>query len=121
MSESMLPPEPAPAPAPARQPLLGSATLASIALRANLLQATWNFERQQGIGWAYALQPALEKLYPDAAPKTDATTAASGQTADAPKTEGSTAKDGTQNGNSGDGKKESTSKKKKGLRKIIPW
>ncbi len=35
--------------------------------RANLLQATWNFERQQGIGWAYALQPVLEALYPDAA------------------------------------------------------
>ena len=25
-----------------------------VALRANLLQATWNFERQQGIGWAFA-------------------------------------------------------------------
>jgi len=36
-----------------------------IALRASLLQATWNFERQQGIGWAWALEPALERLYPD--------------------------------------------------------
>lgn len=39
-------------------------TLFAIALRANLLQATWNFERQQGIGWAFALAPALKRLYP---------------------------------------------------------
>ena len=39
-------------------------TLFAIGLRANLLQATWNFERQQGIGWAYALVPALKRLYP---------------------------------------------------------
>ena len=38
-----------------------------MALRANLLQSTWNYERQQGIGWVYALQPALAALYPDAA------------------------------------------------------
>lgn len=36
-----------------------------MALRANLLQATWNFERQQGVGWVFALQPALEALYLD--------------------------------------------------------
>jgi mannose/fructose/N-acetylgalactosamine-specific phosphotransferase system component IID len=36
----------------------------AIGLRANLLQATWNFERQQGIGWAFALAPALRRLYP---------------------------------------------------------
>ena len=35
-----------------------------MALRANLLQAAWNYERQQGIGWAYALAPALKWLYP---------------------------------------------------------
>ncbi len=46
---------------------LGPGVLWRIALRANLLQATWNFERQQGVGWAYALQPALRALYPDAA------------------------------------------------------
>jgi PTS system mannose-specific IID component len=39
-------------------------TLFAIGLRANLLQATWNFERQQGIGWAFALAPALKRLYP---------------------------------------------------------
>ena len=38
-------------------------TLLKVALRANLLQSTWNFERQQGVGWAYALQPVLEALY----------------------------------------------------------
>ena len=48
-------------------PALGSGTLLRMALRANLLQATWNFERQQGVGWVYALQPALEALYRDPA------------------------------------------------------
>ena len=42
-------------------------TLLAVGLRANLLQAAWNFERQQGLGWAYALLPALRRLYPDAA------------------------------------------------------
>ena len=31
-------------------------------LRAALLQATWNYERQQGLGWAWALKPALDKF-----------------------------------------------------------
>jgi len=44
---------------------LGPGTLFAIGLRANLLQATWNFERQQGLGWAFALAPALRELYPD--------------------------------------------------------
>jgi outer membrane protein assembly factor BamD len=57
----------------------------------------------------------------DAAPKTDATTATAGQATDAPKTDGATAQDATQAGTSGNNKKESTSKKKKGLRKIVPW
>lgn len=41
------------------------------AWRLNLLQATWNYERQQGIGWAWAMQPILERLYPDAATRRD--------------------------------------------------
>jgi len=57
----------------------------------------------------------------DTAPKTDATPTGEGQTTDASKTDGSTVQDGTQNGANGDGKKESTSKKKKGLRKVLPW
>jgi mannose/fructose/N-acetylgalactosamine-specific phosphotransferase system component IID len=38
-----------------------------MALRASLLQATWNFERQQGLGWAFSLKPALDRLIPDPA------------------------------------------------------
>ena len=57
----------------------------------------------------------------DPAAKTDATPAAADQTADAAKTDTSKAQDGAQDGTNGDGKKESTSKKKKGLKKIIPW
>ena len=45
---------------------LSRGTLLRMAVRANLLQSTWNFERQQGVGWAYALQPALDELYRDA-------------------------------------------------------
>lgn len=41
--------------------------LARMARRTLLLQATFNYERQQGLGWAWALQPALERLYPDPA------------------------------------------------------
>jgi len=51
------------------------------------------------------------------APKTDGAPAAAGLATDAAKTDASTAQDGA----NGDGKKESTSKKKKGLRKIVPW
>jgi hypothetical protein len=50
----------------------------------------------------------------DTAPKTDA--AGAGQTADS-----ASGKDGAQNGATGDNQKESTSKKKKGLRKMVPW
>lgn len=32
-------------------------------LRSQLLQASWNFERMQNLGWAYSLLPALDKLY----------------------------------------------------------
>jgi PTS system mannose-specific IID component len=38
-----------------------------MACRAALLQATFNYERQQGIGWAWALEPALARFYPDPA------------------------------------------------------
>ena len=57
----------------------------------------------------------------DSAPKTDATPTAAGQAVDAPRTDSSTTQDGTQNGANIDSKKESTSKKKKGLRKVFPW
>jgi PTS system mannose-specific IID component len=38
-----------------------------MAWRSTLLQATWNYERQQGLGWAWSLGPALERVYPDEA------------------------------------------------------
>jgi PTS system mannose-specific IID component len=31
-----------------------------------MLQATWNYERQQGLGWAWCLKPVIDRLYPDA-------------------------------------------------------
>ncbi len=45
---------------------IGARTRFEMALRAQLLQATWNYERQQGVGWAWALKPALDRLIPDA-------------------------------------------------------
>ncbi len=57
----------------------------------------------------------------EATPKTDTTPAAAGQASDAAKADGATAQDAMQNGTNGKSKKESTSKKKKGLRKIVPW
>jgi outer membrane protein assembly factor BamD len=66
-----------------------------------------------------AVQP--DPNAPPSAPKTDATPAAAGRAVDATKTDGSTAQDTTPSGTTADSKKESTSKKKKGLRKIIPW
>jgi len=44
---------------------LKNVDLLRIAARASLLQATFNYERQQGLGWAWALKPALDRLYPD--------------------------------------------------------
>lgn len=48
-------------------PLLRDRDLWTMAARASLLQATWNYERQQGLGWAWALEPALRRIYPDPA------------------------------------------------------
>ncbi|HEY3215405.1 MAG TPA: PTS system mannose/fructose/sorbose family transporter subunit IID [Candidatus Eisenbacteria bacterium] len=44
---------------------LTGADLRRVALRTPLLQATWNYERQQGLGWAWCLKPALDRLYAD--------------------------------------------------------
>ena len=41
--------------------------LARVTARTSLLQATWNYERQQGLGWAWCFAPVLQRLYPDAA------------------------------------------------------
>ena len=55
----------------------------------------------------------------DLTPKTDAAAADAGT--DAAKTDAAPAQGGAQTGTDADKKKESTSKKKKGLKKIIPW
>jgi mannose/fructose/N-acetylgalactosamine-specific phosphotransferase system component IID len=39
--------------------------LLSMFARSFLLQAGWNYERFQNLGFAFSLQPALEKAYPD--------------------------------------------------------
>lgn len=40
-------------------------TRRSVWLRSQYLQASWNYERMQNLGWAYALIPALKDLYGD--------------------------------------------------------
>ena len=59
----------------------------------------------------------------DATPKADGAADGAAQPSDAVKTDAkpAQAQDATQNDNKDDGKKESTSKKKKGLRKMVPW
>ena len=37
----------------------------SVMLRSQFLQGSWNYERMQNGGWAYAIIPALKKLYPN--------------------------------------------------------
>ncbi len=37
----------------------------NIMLRSQFLQGSWNYERMQNGGWAYAIIPALKKLYPN--------------------------------------------------------
>jgi hypothetical protein len=56
----------------------------------------------------------------DAAPKTDAAAGTAPGT-DAAKADAAQTPDGTQSGPNADKKKESTSKKKKGIKKILPW
>ena len=64
---------------------------------------------------------------PNAPPATESSTngasaaGTAGQSTDAAKTDGSTAQAGTQSGTTDTNTKESTSKKKKGLKKLIPW
>jgi mannose PTS system EIID component len=46
---------------------VGAFALWNAALRTFLLQAVWNFQRMQNLGFAFAVQPVLRKLYPDRA------------------------------------------------------
>jgi mannose/fructose/N-acetylgalactosamine-specific phosphotransferase system component IID len=41
--------------------------LLKVLWRALLIQASWSFERMQSLGFAYALEPVLRKLYPEQA------------------------------------------------------
>lgn len=46
---------------------IGTRDLAGVFWRSFLLQASWNFERMQSLGFAFAMLPVLRRLYPDAA------------------------------------------------------
>ncbi|MGH7442147.1 MAG: PTS system mannose/fructose/sorbose family transporter subunit IID [bacterium] len=46
---------------------LGVSHRRKAALRATLLQAAWNYDRMQNLGWAFCVEPALRQLYPDPA------------------------------------------------------
>lgn len=39
--------------------------LCRVFFRSFLIQASWSFERMQSLGFAYAMEPVLRKLYPD--------------------------------------------------------
>ena len=39
--------------------------LFKVFLRSFLIQASWSFDRMQSLGFAYAIQPVLKRLYPD--------------------------------------------------------
>jgi PTS system mannose-specific IID component len=39
--------------------------LVRLFLRSFLIQASWSFDRMQSLGFAYAIQPVLRRLYPD--------------------------------------------------------
>jgi PTS system mannose-specific IID component len=39
--------------------------LLKVFMRSFLLQASWSYDRMQSLGFAYAIQPVLQRLYPD--------------------------------------------------------
>ena len=45
---------------------LTKADLNACFIRSNFLQGSWNFERMQGLGYAFGIAPAIRRLYPDA-------------------------------------------------------
>ena len=55
------------------KPAVGRATLWRVFLRSLFLQAAWNPKGMQNLGFAYALYPALARLYPDPAELAKAT------------------------------------------------
>ena len=50
----------------------GSAPLRAVFLRSFFIQAAWNYERYQNLGFCFALEPVLRRLYPDQAACRDA-------------------------------------------------
>jgi PTS system mannose-specific IID component len=46
---------------------IGTADLLRVLGRSFLIQSSWSYERMQSLGFAYAIEPALRKLYPDRA------------------------------------------------------
>ncbi|HET7319155.1 MAG TPA: PTS system mannose/fructose/sorbose family transporter subunit IID [Nitrospirota bacterium] len=47
--------------------VIGIFDLFAVFRRALLIQAAWSFDRMQTLGFAYAIEPALRKVYPDRA------------------------------------------------------
>jgi mannose PTS system EIID component len=47
--------------------IIGTRDLLAVFRRALLIQAAWSLDKMQALGFAYAIEPALEKLYPDRA------------------------------------------------------
>lgn len=45
---------------------LGPWVLSAVFFRSFFLQALWNFQRMQNLGWLFSLWPALRRLYPEA-------------------------------------------------------
>lgn len=48
-----------------RQRSIGVREMALVFLRSLLIQSSWSFDRMQSLGFAYAMMPALRRLYPD--------------------------------------------------------
>ncbi len=46
---------------------IGSSDLLAVFGRALLIQASWSYDRMQSLGFGFAMEPVLRKLYPDAA------------------------------------------------------
>lgn len=44
---------------------IGKLDLLKVFLRSFLIQASWSYDRMQSLGFAYAIQPVLRRLYPD--------------------------------------------------------
>lgn len=74
-----------------------------------------------GSSTSTATSEAAKSADAPAATGTADTAAGGAQPADAAKADATPAKDGMQTGTASDDQKESTSKKKKGLRKLVPW